>query len=153
MNDLKDKDTIYVKSIDDDDDDNKDGMTFGKFCHQIWVAKITWLVSMVAIFIVCALGIQLGYTRPKQAYSATGTITFPGSTSGVYPDGSSFVAGDLISQTNLQAAVDSDDDLKGIDVKKMITKGDITIAYGNNQNVIDASGSTSRHSYIQYKQH
>ena len=151
MNDLKDKDTIYVKNIDDDDDDNKDGMTFGKFCHQIWVAKITWLVSMVAIFIVCAFGIQLGYTRPKQAYSATGTINFIGASNGTYPDGSSFVAGDLISQTNLQAAVDSDDDLKGINVKNMISNGDITITYGNNQDIIDASGSSSSVVYTEYR--
>ncbi len=151
MNDLKDKDTIYVKSIDDDDDDNKDGMTFGKFCHQIWVAKITWLVSMVAIFVVCALGIQLGYTRPKATYTATGTVNFPGASSGVYPDGSTFVAGDLVSKSNLQAAVDSNSDLKGINVSKMITKGDITISYGNNQDVIDASGSTSNVVFTEYK--
>ena len=150
MNDLKDKDTIYVKSI-DDDDDNKDGMTFGKFCHQIWVAKITWLVSMVAIFVVCALGIQLGYTRPKATYTATGTVNFPGASSGVYPDGSTFVAGDLVSKSNLQAAVDSNSDLKGINVSKMITKGDITISYGNNQDVIDASGSTSNVVFTEYK--
>ncbi len=151
MNDLKDKDTIYVKSIDDDDDDNKDGMTFGKFCHQIWVAKITWLVSMVAIFVVCALGIQLGYTRPKATYTATGTINFPGAESGVYPDGSTFVAGDLVSRSNLQAAVDSNSDLKGINVSKMITTGGITISYGNNQNVIDASGTSSNVVFTEYK--
>ena len=150
MNDLKDKDTIYVKSI-DDDDDNKDGMTFGKFCHQIWVAKITWLVSMVAIFVVCALGIQLGYTRPKATYTATGTINFPGASSGVYPDGSTFVAGDLVSKSNLQAAVDSNSDLKGINVSKMITKGDITISYGNNQDVIDASGTSSNVVFTEYR--
>lgn len=151
MNDFKDKDTIYVKSIDDDDDDNKDGMTFGKFCHQIWVAKITWLVSMVAIFVVCALGIQLGYTRPKATYTATGTINFPGASSGVYPDGSTFVASDLVSKSNLQAAVDSNSDLKGINVSKMITTGGITISYGNNQNVIDASGTSSNVVFTEYK--
>lgn len=150
MNDLKDKDTIYVKSI-DDDDDNKDGMTFDKFCHQIWVAKITWLVSMVAIFVVCALGIQLGYTRPKATYTATGTINFPGAESGVYPNGFTFVAGDLVSKSNLQAAVDSNSDLKGINVNKMITKGDITISYGNNQDVIDASGTSSNVVFTEYK--
>jgi len=151
MNDLKDKDTIYVKSIDDDDDDNKDGMTFGKFCHQIWVAKIAWLVSMVAIFVVCALGIQLGYTRPKATYTATGTINFPGASSGVYPDGSTFVAGDLVSKSNLQSAVDSNSDLKGINVSKMINTGGITISYGNNQNVIDASGTSSNVVFTEYK--
>ena len=151
MNDFKDKDTIYVKSIDDDDDDNKDGMTFGKFCHQIWVAKIAWLVSMVAIFVVCALGIQLGYTRPKATYTATGTINFPGASSGVYPDGSTFVAGDLVSKSNLQSAVDSNSDLKGINVSKMINKGDITISYGNNQDVIDASGTSSNVVFTEYK--
>ena len=150
MNDLKDKDTIYVKSI-DDDDDNKDGMTFGKFCHQIWVAKIAWLVSMVAIFVVCALGIQLGYTRPKATYTATGTINFPGASSGVYPDGSTFVASDLVSKSNLQSVVDSNSDLKGINVSKMITKGDITISYGNNQDVIDASGTSSNVVFTEYK--
>lgn len=150
MKDLKDKDTIYVKNIDDEEEIDPNSMTFGKFCHQIWVAKITWLVSFAALFIVCVLGIQFGYTRSKKAYSAEGTVNFAGASTATYPDGTSFNPNDLVSLDSLQAVVDKNTNLKGIDVKNMVNGGDITVTKSDNKADISASGTNSGLVYTQY---
>ncbi|MFA6861301.1 MAG: hypothetical protein WCR56_02850 [Bacilli bacterium] len=152
------KQVLYVKAM--TDNDNKTKVSFGEMCHRIWIAKITWFVAMGATFLACLLGIQYGYTKNKQIYTADGSVNFPGATEALYPNGTAFNASDLISAKNLNKVVDSNDEFTGIDITKMIKDAGVSISKDTNPNYVvktttssTSTTDTTSGNYAKYNNH
>jgi uncharacterized protein YeeX (DUF496 family) len=112
----------------EDDEEEKEGLTFGEICHRIWVAKGLFFIVWAALFALIAIVIQFGYTKPAEVYTATVRYNFKGASNGHNPDGSTFDYTKIISSTVMQTVKDEDAKYSGIDIDKILQEGDISIS-------------------------
>lgn len=108
-------------------EEEKEGISFGEILKRIWSQK--WIALIVAAVITVAgtLGLYFGYTKNTQEYVRQFTITFPGSGSGTYPDGTPYVYSALITPEKLEEIKAENSTLSYLDVSKMYEKSDIYI--------------------------
>ncbi len=99
---------------------------------EIWRAlrKKLWLVLCASLVVaISALLVFRFIINPlKAAYQLEFTLTYPGSETMKYPDGTPFYFQDMISLPALGKAKASDERFAGIDITKMFEEDDITLA-------------------------
>ncbi len=99
---------------------------------EIWRAlrKKLWLILCASLVVaISALLVFRFIINPvKAAYQLEFTLTYPGSETMKYPDGTPFYFQDMISLPALEKAKASDERFAGIDITKMFEEDDITLA-------------------------
>lgn len=105
------------------------GLSFGDICRIMFSQK--WLALAIVIIVTVAASLGMYYrNKSGEVYSSTFLLQLPNtiSTSTVYtyPDGDSFYFTDLTTLDNLKDAA-SLAGLNGLDVDKMVKRGDISI--------------------------
>ncbi len=115
-------------------EEQKEGLTVGEVCKVIFSQKWLALVIVVIITLAGTLGLYLGYNAVQTEYVRIFTVSFPdsGASGTVFPDNSPFDYRDIVSRENLVAAKGSNGEFDGIDIGKMYSERDITIARSAN---------------------
>lgn len=89
--------------------------------------RLIWVLGATALcLVVAALVVGLWYNKEKRYYYLSFEISYPGSESGLYPDGTPFNTLELISLDNLKDI--KADGFEGVDVERMLSEDDISIA-------------------------
>lgn len=107
------------------------GISLGDIFRTIAVRK--WLALIIAAVITVAgtLAIYLGYNRMKQQYILEFSLVLPGidinSAVYTYPDGKTLQYADIVSSETLTAVKLSEKKFSDINVKSIVTKGDISV--------------------------
>lgn len=107
------------------DEENK-GLTIGQFFKIVFSRK--WLALAIAAVITVAgtLALYLGFGKNYKYFEGGFSLTFQNNNS-VYPDGTAFNVGDLISRQNLSEIRRLDSDFSNINIEQMANKGGISI--------------------------
>ncbi len=94
---------------------------------SIILKRIVWVLGAAAICLVAAaLVVGLWYNKEKRYYYISFEISYPGSESKLYPDGTPYNSSEFISLDNLKDI--KGDGFEGVDVEKMLSEDDISIA-------------------------
>ncbi|MDE7158323.1 MAG: hypothetical protein K2N74_01995, partial [Clostridiales bacterium] len=108
------------------DNETENSLTIGEVCGIIW-KRILYVLAASALVMLAAVLVFIFAINPsKVSYSGEFWVVYPAmypdSTKKTpkYPDGSDFYYHDIISKESLQAIVDSDEQLKKIDVEKLL---------------------------------
>jgi hypothetical protein len=135
----------------DEEEEEESGLSFGDICHRIWKAKYVWFASWLAIFLIAALTIQFGYTKPNRTYVAPVTYRFTNSSIGEYPNGDAFSKNDLISEDAKEyLKTYADADIKGVNSDLLFSKGDIKVTAQTQTNVYNGTtySTDSKNSFV-----
>lgn len=113
------------------------GITIGQIFRTIFSEKWLALIIAVAITVIGTIGLYFIGKR-REVYSVSFVLQLPGedSTSSAqytYPDGSSFYYTDLVSPDNLKE-VASREGFTGVNVDKIVKKGDISVSLADFSN-------------------
>lgn len=99
---------------------------------EIWRAgrKKLWLVLCASLVVAISALLVFRYiiNPSNAAYQLEFTLTYPGSETMKYPDGTPFYFQDIISLPALERAKASDERFAGINITKMFEEDDITLA-------------------------
>lgn len=105
----------------------EDGLSLGELFRVIFRRGWLVLVITVAVTIVGALAVALIINPMQTQYSLTFSYNYPNSSSQRYPDGTSFVYRDIVSQSSLETAKASDEAFAGVDIEGMYEDDGISI--------------------------
>ena len=105
----------------------EDGLSLGELFRVIFRRGWLVLVITVAVTIVGALAVALIINPMQTQYSMTFSYNYPNSSSQRYPDGTSFVYRDIVSQSSLETAKASDEAFAGVDIEGMYEDDGISI--------------------------
>lgn len=125
------------------------GITFKGVCKTIWLEK--WLALIVAVVVVlaCALSINYLYNPGVKTCTVEFNLNLPGSDAGAfysYPDGTMFHYADLTSTETLED-IKSNGGFENVDVKKMVSKRDISVTRTIATTVLSETNTLSEVSY------
>lgn len=110
-------------------EEEEQGVTLGDICKVVF-KRVWWVVGAIALgIILAALLVQFWYNKNNRTYSVTYQIVYETTQDGKYPDGSTFVMSDLVSEEALKTVMDNDTDGKfdGVDIEKIIDGDGVTI--------------------------
>ncbi len=107
--------------------EHEEGVTIGEVCRMIGRHLWKVLLASVALAAVLALLVAFVVNPFKQEYSMGFYLTYPGSETMKYPDGSSFSYRDIISEEALSAVQASDERFGSVDVGKMVREDGISV--------------------------
>lgn len=108
-------------------EETQSGVTFGEIVKA--VKKRLWivLIATLALAVLAVLAAQYLFNPSGSTYSLSFTLSYPGSGTGKYPDGSPFYYQEIISLEALNAAKTSDGRFDKINVEKLSEKDGISI--------------------------
>jgi hypothetical protein len=108
--------------------EEENGVSIGEIFKVIF-KRVWWVVGITAAFIIIfVLAVQFVYNPSKRTYNISYNFTYPNSTSGQYPDGTTFRLSDMTTVSTLQEIVkENGDKYSDIDISEMVTNDDITI--------------------------
>lgn len=109
-------------------EEKQSGVTLGEIAGA--VKKRLWIVLLAAVALaaIAAVFALFVYDPMFGNYSLTFTLTYPDSAAGKYPDGSPFYYREIVSESALSDAKNSDGRFAEIDIEKLCEKDGIAIA-------------------------
>ena len=105
----------------------EEGVSIGELCRMI--GKHIWkvLLASAACAVVLTLLFAFVVNPLSREYSMEFYLSYPGSDTLKYPDGSSFSYRELIAYEALSSARNSDESLSSVDIDKMVKEDDIGV--------------------------
>ena len=105
----------------------EEGVSIGELCRMI--GKHIWkvLLASAACAVVLTLLFAFVVNPLSREYSMEFYLSYPGSDTLKYPDGSSFSYRELIAYDALSSARNSDESLSSVDIDKMVKEDDIGV--------------------------
>lgn len=109
-------------------EEKQSGVTLGEIAGA--VKKRLWIVLLAAVALaaVAAVFALFVYDPMFSTYSLTFTLSYPDSAAGKYPDGSPFYYREIVSESALSDAKNSDGRFAEIDIEKLCEKDGIAIS-------------------------
>lgn len=102
------------------------GLTLGEICRII-LKRIWYVLGAAALVTILAvLLIALVINPRKVTYRGDYQVIYPTSETQKYPNGAPFLYHDIMTNASLKEIVASNEDLKGIDVDKLLKKDAVT---------------------------
>ena len=129
----------------------EDGLSLGELFRVIFRRGWLVLVITVAVTIVGALAVALIINPMQTQYSLTFSYNYPNSSSQRYPDGTSFVYRDIVSQSSLETAKASDEAFAGVDIEGTLSSTPSTHYGQRKQNVVQSATDTYASSRQDYQ--
>ncbi len=110
------------------EEEQESGITFGELCRLI--GKKIWLVLAVSagVTVIAVLLVALVFNPMSTYYSMRFELIYPSGSVQQYPDGTPFFYRNIISADMLQAAKDSDERFKDVDIDKMLREDHISVS-------------------------
>ncbi len=121
--------------------EQKEGISLTDIFKRIWHAKITLLVTFVAIFVVAVVGIEFAISKPSETYTGEIIYQFMGADEGLYPSGARFDYRNLTSEENLVKIKNSKEEYQDIDIQNIIDNNQITLSLGTDS-IVNENGET-----------
>ncbi len=108
------------------DNETENGLTLGEICRIVF--KRIWYVlgASALVTIVAVLLIALVMNPRKVTYRGDFQVIYPLSEAQKYPNGAPFLYHDILSNASLKEIVAADEDLKGLDVDKLLREEAVT---------------------------
>lgn len=94
-------------------------VTFGKVMRVAFGGWKLLLAVALGVTVAGTLAISLGYNKSRGAYVSTFSYNKADLNNNMYADGSDFYYSEIVFKENLQKVVDSDEQLKSIDLDKI----------------------------------
>ena len=108
------------------DNETENGLTLGEICRIVF--KRIWYVlgASALVTIVAVLLIALVMNPRKVTYRGDFQVIYPLSEAQKYPNGAPFLYHDILSNASLKEIVAANEDLKGLDVDKLLREEAVT---------------------------
>lgn len=130
------------------EEENK-GITLKGICKTIWLKKWLALIVGVVVVLACAISINYLYNPGVKTCTVEFNLNLPGSDTNAfysYPDGTLFHYADLTSTETLED-IKSSGKFDNVDVKKMVSKRDISVIRTITTTVLSETNTLSEVSY------